>query len=72
MRIPRRDDARAEYALDLFARFGLQLLTVAPLDAKARVTEPYVGTYLPVVKNKKTNRSELIEITADAIPELAS
>ena len=31
----RSDDAHAEYALDLFARFGLQLLIVAPLDAKA-------------------------------------
>jgi uncharacterized protein YPO0396 len=63
----RSDDAHAEYALDLFARFGLQLLIVAPLDAKARVTEPYVGTYLHVVKNKQTNRSELISITADEL-----
>lgn len=63
----RSDDAHAEYALDLFARFGLQLLIVAPLDAKARVTEPYVGTYLHVVKNKQTNRSELISITADQL-----
>ena len=63
----RSDDAHAEYALDLFARFGLQLLIVAPLDAKARVTEPYVGTYLHVVKNKQTNRSELIAITADQL-----
>ncbi len=63
----RSDDAHAEYALDLFARFGLQLLIVAPLDAKARVTEPYVGTYLHVVKNKQTNRSELLSITADEL-----
>ena len=63
----RSDDAHAEYALDLFARFGLQLLIVAPLDAKARVTEPYVGTYLHVVKNKQTNRSELISITASQL-----
>ncbi len=35
----RSDDTHAEYALDLFARFGLQLLIVAPLDAKARVCE---------------------------------
>lgn len=66
----RSDDAHAEYALDLFDRFGLQLLIVAPLDAKARVTEPYVGTYLHVVKNKQTNRSELISITAEAFNEL--
>jgi uncharacterized protein YPO0396 len=67
----RSDDAHAEYALDLFARFGLQILIVAPLDAKARVVEPYVGTYLHVVKNKQTNRSELITITADTMKELA-
>lgn len=63
----RSDDAHAEYALDLFARFGLQLLIVAPLDAKARVVEPYVGTYLHVVKNKQTNKSELIAITAEEL-----
>ena len=66
----RSDDAHAEYALDLFARFGLQLLIVAPLDAKARVTEPYVGTYLHVVKNKQTNRSELLSITADELRDV--
>jgi uncharacterized protein YPO0396 len=65
----RSDDAHAEYALDLFARFGLQLLIVAPLDAKARVVEPYVGTYLHVVKNKQTNKSELIAITAEELHE---
>ena len=66
----RSDDAHSEYALDLFARFGLQLLIVAPLDAKARVTEPYVGTYLHVVKNKQTNRSELLSITADELKDV--
>ncbi len=65
----RSDDQHAEYALDLFDRFGLQLLIVAPLDAKARVTEPYVGTYLHVVKNKQTNRSELLSITAEELRE---
>ncbi len=59
----RSDDQHAEYALELFERFRLQLLIVAPLDAKARVTEPYVGTYLHVVKNKQTHRSELLSIT---------
>ncbi len=63
----RSDDGHAEYALDLFDRFGLQLLIVAPLDAKARVTEPYVGTYVHVVKNKKTHQSELLEISAEQI-----
>ncbi len=63
----RSDDQHAEYALDLFERFGLQLLIVAPLDAKARVTEPYVGTYLHVVKDKQTHRSELLSITAEQL-----
>jgi len=63
----RSDDSHAEYALDLFQRFGLQLLIVAPLDAKARVTEPYVGTYVHVVKDKQTNRSQLITITAEQL-----
>ncbi len=65
----RSDDQHAEYALQLFDQFRLQLLIVAPLDAKARVTEPYVGTYLHVLKNKETHRSELVAITADEITE---
>jgi uncharacterized protein YPO0396 len=56
------DDQYAEYALDLFKQFGLQLLIVAPLDAKARVTQPYVGSYLHVVK--QGNRSAIFEMTA--------
>lgn len=61
----RSDDARAKYALNLFDRFGLQLVIVAPLDAKARITESHVGMYGHVVKNPKTNRSELISMTAE-------
>ncbi len=63
----RSDDQHAEYALDLFDRFGLQLLIVAPLDAKARVTEPYVGTYIHVVKDKESHRSQLLSITAEEL-----
>lgn len=63
----RSDDQHAEYALDLFERFRLQLLIVAPLDAKARVTEPYVGTYLHVVKDKNTHKSDLLSITAEEL-----
>ncbi len=63
----RSDDQHAEYALELFERFRLQLLIVAPLDAKARVCEPYVGTYLHVVKNKVTHRSELLSITVEDV-----
>lgn len=68
----RSDDQHAEYALELFERFGLQLLIVAPLDAKARVTEPYVGTYVHVVKDKKTNRSQLLTISAEHIANAQS
>ena len=58
------DDQHAEYALELFQKFGLQLLIVAPLDAKARVTEPYVGCYLHVVKDEQTSHSEIFSMTA--------
>ncbi len=61
----RTDDPYARYALDLFKQFGLQLLIVAPLDPKARVTEPYVGLYAHVVKNEESNRSELLSMTAE-------
>ena len=56
------DDQYAEYALELFKQFGLQLLIVAPLDSKARVTQPYVGSYLHVIK--KENKSAILEMTA--------
>ena len=58
------DDQYAEFALELFQKFGLQLLIVAPLDAKARVTEPYVGCYLHVLKDNKSNQSEVLSMTA--------
>ena len=60
----RVDDRNSKYALDLFAQFGLQLLIVAPLDAKARITEPYVRCYLHVVKDSTTNKSEVFHMTA--------
>lgn len=64
----RVDDQHAEYAMELFRQFGLQLLIVAPLDAKARVTQPYVGCYLHV--NKRDNRSEIFEMTATAFADV--
>ncbi len=63
----RSDDHHAEYAMDLFEQFGLQLLIVAPLDAKVRVTEPYVGTYIQVVKDRETQRSSLLTISAEQL-----
>ncbi len=59
------DDRYAEYALELFEKFGLQLLIVAPLDAKARVTEPFVGRYLHTVKNEQSRTSQVITLTAE-------
>ena len=58
------DDRHADYALRLFAKFGLQLLIVAPLDAKAVVAEPYADRYLQVVKDAVKNRSEVYSVTA--------
>ncbi|MGE0605932.1 MAG: ATP-binding protein [Pirellulales bacterium] len=58
------DDHNAQYALKLFQQFGLQLLIVAPLDAKARVTESFVDCYLHAVKDESTHRSELYSMTA--------
>ena len=65
----RIDDRNSKYALDLFAQFGLQLLIVAPLDAKARITEPYVRCYLHVVKDVTTNKSEVFHMTASEFHE---
>jgi uncharacterized protein YPO0396 len=64
------DDQHAEYALKLFEKFGLQLLIVAPLDAKACVTQPYVGSYLHAVKDAKTNQSEVFSMTAREFEEV--
>lgn len=58
------DDHNAQYALKLFKQFGLQLLIVAPLDAKARITEPYVDRYVHTVKDAETNCSQLFSMTA--------
>lgn len=66
------DDQYSEHALELFKKFGLQLLIVAPLDAKARITEPYVGCYLHVLKDDRTNLSEVFSMTAEEFRELAS
>ena len=65
------DDQYSEYALELFRKFGLQLLIVAPLDAKARVTERYVGCYLLVAKDE-TSRSQIHSMTAREFEERTS
>jgi uncharacterized protein YPO0396 len=65
----RVDDGNSAYALELFRQFGLQLLIVAPLDAKSRVTEDYVGCYLLVSKDDRTNRSQVLRMTAREFSE---
>jgi uncharacterized protein YPO0396 len=64
------DDQNAQYALKLFRQFGLQLLIVAPLDAKARVTEPFVDRYLHTVKDPATSHSHLYSMTAQEYEEV--
>lgn len=64
----RIDDQYSEYALELFRRFGLQLLIVAPLDAKARVTERHVGCYLLVAKDDQSH-SRIHSMTARELEE---
>lgn len=66
------DDQYSKYAMRLFARFNLQLLVVAPLDAKARVTEEFVGCYLHVVKDPHYCTSEVFHMTAAAFSELSA
>jgi len=61
------DDRYAEYAMQLFRKFGLQLLIVAPFDAKAKVTEPFVDYYIHVVK--KGNRSRMLTMTSGEFRE---
>jgi uncharacterized protein YPO0396 len=68
----RADDRNSVYALELFRKFGLQLLIVAPLDAKARVTEEFVGCYLHVSKDEETNRSQVLHMTAREFTEQAT
>jgi len=64
------DDRFAVYALKLFERFGLQLLIVAPLDAKARVTEPFVQHYLQVLRDERNYRSQLVNMSAREYEEV--
>lgn len=59
----------AHFALDLFKQFGLQLLVVAPLDAKARVCESYVGLHAHVVKDPDTDRSEILSYSSEQLQQ---
>jgi uncharacterized protein YPO0396 len=43
---------------------------LAPLDAKARVTEPFVDRYLHAVKDPDTSHSQLYSMTAQEYEEV--
>jgi uncharacterized protein YPO0396 len=62
----RSDETNARYALQLFATFHLQLLIVCPLDARARVVEPFVSSY-HLALNPTTQESTVRTITVEEI-----
>jgi uncharacterized protein YPO0396 len=62
----RSDETNARYALQLFATFQLQLLIVCPLDARARVVEPFVSSY-HLSLNPTTEESTVRTITVEEI-----
>lgn len=66
------DDRYAEYALRLFEQVGLQLLIVAPLDAKARITESHVKHYAHVVKNSRSHHSQIFNMSAGEYETVAN
>ncbi|MDF1754150.1 MAG: ATP-binding protein [Verrucomicrobiales bacterium] len=59
------------YALELFKTLKLQLLIVAPLDAKARITEDYVDYYLLVTKDEDTSQSQIFTMSSSKFQELS-
>ena len=59
----RGSDASTRYALDLFAKLGLQLLVVTPLQ-KVHVIEPYVSA-VGFVENRTGQRSRLQTLTIE-------
>jgi uncharacterized protein YPO0396 len=62
----RSDETNARYALQLFATFHLQLLIVCPLDARARVVEPFVSSY-HLTLNPTTEESCVRTITVEEV-----
>ncbi len=63
----RGSDASTRYALDLFAKLGLQLLVVTPLQ-KVHVIEPYVQA-VGFVDNRTGQRSRLQTLTIEEYQE---
>jgi len=64
----RGSDASTRYALELFAKLGLQLLIVTPLQ-KVHVIEPYVGA-IGFVDNPSGKYSRLQTLTIEEFHEL--
>lgn len=62
----RTDEDYSKYALDLFHRFGLQLLCVCPLSPSARVVDPYVSSFHLVTK-VDGRTSTITSVTAEQV-----
>jgi uncharacterized protein YPO0396 len=60
------DERYSRYALDLFHRFGLQLICVTPLSPSARVVDSYAHTFHLVTK-PDGKHSTLTTITAERL-----
>ena len=62
------DETNSRYALQLFAKFHLQLLIVCPFDARARVVEPFVSSY-HLALNPTTQASTVRTVTVGEVRE---
>lgn len=66
------DDRYATYALNLFQKFGLQLIVIAPFDPKARVVEPFADYYVMTAKRTEEDgkdRSQIFSLTKEEFRE---
>lgn len=66
------DDVYATYVLNLFERFGMQTMIVAPLDPKSLIVVPYMNYYVMTVKSSgsdEKDRSRILTMTKELIEE---
>ena len=66
------DDIYADYVLNLFKRFGLQILIIAPLDPKSLIVVPYMDYYIMTVKSQsedEKDRSQILTMTKKVLKE---
>lgn len=66
------DDVYATYVLNLFERFGMQTMIVAPLDPKSLIVVPYMNYYVMTVKSSGSDdkdRSRILTMTKEIIEE---